>query len=187
MSVTKSNWQFKTLAMWKLLRTDEFALSTFLDFVTCTVINQMFIRRQFHADYDYILWWICPDKLATINTHAIWYNWIRIWQSNPQTYRVSLISFLYTYSTTLTPVSHLPNIYSFFCSGIWCPLVDADSVSWSSEPNHTCSTIFLPASVFLLQRFKKKIMDCSIQVALRKHFLQGRQPQLLNWFWHLLL
>lgn len=147
----------------------------------------MFIRRQFHADYDYILWWICPDKLATINTHAIWYNWIRIWQSNPQTCRFSLIPFLYTYSTTLTPVSHLPNIYSFFCSGIWCPLVDADSVSWSSEPNHTCSTIFLPASVFLLQRFKKKIMDCSIQVALRKHFLQGHQPQLLNWFWHLLL
>lgn len=82
MSVTKSNWQFKTFSMWKLLRTDEFALSCFLDFVTCTVINQMFIRRQFHADYDYILWWICPDKLATINTHAIWYNWIRIWQSN---------------------------------------------------------------------------------------------------------
>lgn len=174
--------------MWKLLRTDEFALSTFLDFVTCTVINQMFIRRQFHADYDYILWWICPETLTTINTRSC--NLIQLNTNmtiKPQTYRFSLIPFLYTYSTTLTPVSHLPNIYSFFCSGIWCPLVDADSVSWSSEPNHTCSTIFLPASVFLLQQLKKTIMDCSIQVALRKHFLQGHQPQLLNWFWHLLL
>lgn len=136
----------------------------------------------------FILWWICPETLTTINTRSC--NLIQLNTNmtiKPQTYRVSLITFLYTYSTTLTPVSHLPNIYSFFCSGIWCPLVDADSVSWSSEPNHTCSTIFLPASVFLLQRFKKKIMDCSIQVALRKHFLQERQPQLLNWFWHLLL
>lgn len=85
---------------------------------------------------------------------AIWYNWIRIWQSNLKS--IGFHSSLFcTRSTTVIPVSHLPNIYSFFCSGIWCPSVDADSVSWSSEPNHTYLTIFLPASVFLLQHFKK--------------------------------
>lgn len=70
-----------------------------------------------------------------------------------QTYRGPLIPFLYT--ITGIPVSHSPNIYSSFCSGIWCPLADADSVSWRSEPSHTYLTKFLPASVFLLQHWKK--------------------------------
>lgn len=70
-----------------------------------------------------------------------------------QTYRGPLIPFLYT--ITGIPVSHLPNIYNSFCSGIWRPLAGAYSVSWSSEPSHTYLTKFLPASVFLLQHLKK--------------------------------
>lgn len=79
LSVTKSNWQLRTLAMRNLSETDDFVFSTFHNFVTCTVIKMFFSRTASCRLWLNTL--VNFYTLKPLTLDAIWYNWIRIWQS----------------------------------------------------------------------------------------------------------